>query len=179
MKNLKNYIPLAGSLAVSLLAIAALIAMVQPLVDQSEIIPFVPDSTMHGSAAHDSLLAHDSKPGKSSSDTTVPKDSHPADTKVLSQQAAHENPLEKLKAQGIVTTDEVQQSSDSLNDDEKKKMVQIFEAMDAESAARILNNMDEFAVRQVITSMKRRQSAKILAEFEPKQAAKILKGKLQ
>lgn len=68
---------------------------------------------------------------------------------------------------------------DTLSESEKKKMVQIFESMDAESAVRILNNMDDYAVKQVLTAMKRRQSAKILAAFEPQQAARILNGRIQ
>ncbi|MER3522570.1 MAG: hypothetical protein C4326_00520 [Ignavibacteria bacterium] len=68
-------------------------------------------------------------------------------------------------------------SGDSLSDAEARTMAQIFEAMDPESAARILNNMDDFAVKQVLTAMKKRQSAKILAALNPKQAARILKVK--
>lgn len=69
-------------------------------------------------------------------------------------------------------------SKDSLAEVELKKMVQIFESMETESAARILSNMDEYAMRQVLTTMKRRQSAKILATLEAKVAARILNGKV-
>jgi flagellar motility protein MotE (MotC chaperone) len=67
---------------------------------------------------------------------------------------------------------------DTLTESERKKMVQIFESMEPENAARILLNMSDAAVKQVLTTMKKRQSAKILAVLEPAQAARILKEKL-
>ena len=180
MNNLKNYIPLAGSLAVSVLAIAALIAMVQPLVDQSEIIPLVADSTGQSSQSADSLIAQ-------TDTSTVALDSIVANAgDVTKVKGVHHDTLNaghtvaRLQEQSIASVTETKEEVvDTLSEAEKKKMVQIFESMDAESAARILNNMDDYAVRQVITSMKRRQSAKILSELEPKHAAKILKGKGQ
>ena len=65
-----------------------------------------------------------------------------------------------------------------MTETERKKMVQIFEAMEAESAAKILMNMSDATVKQMLTTMKKRQSAKILAVLEPGQAARILKEKL-
>jgi flagellar motility protein MotE (MotC chaperone) len=176
MKNLKNIIPIVGSLVVSLLAIAVLIAMVLPLVDESEIIPLVADSTAQASA--DSAAIKNEKPV---ADSTAVKTDHATKHEESPKDSgnAADKTIEKLKQHNVATVTDAQVVVDTLSDGETKKMVQIFESMDAESAARILKNMDDFAVRQVLTSMKRRQSAKILAELEPKRAAKILKGKEQ
>ncbi len=186
MKNLKNLIPFVASLVVSLLAIAALIAMVQPLVEQSEIIPLVADSTGQSSLSADSLQAKADSLHVTNDTSSVALDSTVAKTGDLTKvkgvpqdtlSAGHT--VAKLHEESIASLAEAKAVVDTLNDEEKKKMVQIFESMDAGSAARIMNNMDDFAVRQVLTSMKRRQSAKILSELEPKHAAKILKGKVQ
>jgi hypothetical protein len=185
MDKLKEYIPIFLAIFVSLAALMTLLAMIEPRAFM--LVPgAVPDSLLH-----------------SSGDSTVVADSMvhvPVDVKEHHEQQAeqvgddvkkpatvHDNPQQQRR-DSIAVVSSVDDGfklptgppigPDTLTESERKKMVQIFESMEPESAARILLNMSDAAVKQVLTTMKKRQSAKILAVLEPAQAARILKEKL-
>jgi hypothetical protein len=191
MDNIKKYIPIFLSTFVSLAALMTLLAMIEP--HAFSLVPgVIPDSSLHASA--DSLANPDLTLDSSQ---TVEENHGAGDHAPVSAAANHDpggNPVdEKPKGEkhdtakvSVVTSVDngfklptgPAVGPDTLTETERKKMVQIFEAMEAESAARILLNMSDAAVKQVLTTMKKRQSAKILAALQPEQAARILKEKL-
>ena len=65
--------------------------------------------------------------------------------------------------------------ADSVRGEQQKSMAKVLEAMDPESAARILNGFPDGDVKQIILSIKRRQAAKILAALDPDRAARIMR----
>ncbi len=188
MAKFKDYILIFVSMFVSLVAIMVLLAMLEPRV--FSLVPGTfPDSLAHapsdstGLSSHaDSLESHKGPPAVTANAIERRIDSLSKkgnDLRQLSDSVAHQESKTKSTAGGDVKLPAVPSAGpDTLSETERKKMVQIFEAMDAESAARILSNMSDDAVKQVITTMKKRQSAKILSVLEPKHAARILKGNL-
>lgn len=177
MKELKEYIPIFVSMFVSIAALMVLLAMIEP--NAFSLVPgAVPDSLL----AVDSVLA----PQSDSSSTTVEQKS------VTHEELSKQDSVSRTVAPqpdtsriSVVASAEdgfkfhpyPSPGPDTLAAGERKKMAQIFESMDPESAARILLNMSDTAVKQVLTSMKKRQSAKILAVLDPAKAARILKEK--
>jgi len=65
--------------------------------------------------------------------------------------------------------------ADSVQAEQRKSMAKVLEAMDPESAARILNDFPDGDVKQIILTIKRRQAAKILAALDPNRAARIMR----
>lgn len=66
-------------------------------------------------------------------------------------------------------------AADSVQAEQRKSMAKVLEAMDPESAARILNDFPDGDVKQIILTIKRRQAAKILAALDPNRAARIMR----
>jgi hypothetical protein len=185
---MKDYIIIFVSSFVSIAAIMVLVALIQP-----EFFSLVPGIVTTGDVQqHDTTSVQrppagtlnakvaqgehalmkpfsDSALVAGMNDTTAKPPAPTTDTAVVSTQHPVFAPTPKAEPPLART--------DSLSESELKRMVQIFESMDAENAAKILLNMDDFAIRQVLTSMKKRQSAKILSVLEPQQAARILKGR--
>lgn len=178
---LKAYIPILISSTVSLAAVMALVAMIEP-----GLFMALPGQTPQEAIQKDSSATTlpDEKPAATFSDVPALA----PDSVKLETQTADLNP-----PQPFISEDSLKQAlaplnvvvkrannepepGDTLSIEEKKKMAKIFEAMDAGSAARILYNMEDQAVKSILSQMKPRQSAKVLAELDPKQAARILKG---
>ncbi len=65
--------------------------------------------------------------------------------------------------------------ADSVQAEQRKSMAKVLEAMDPESAARILSDFPDGDVKQIILTIKRRQAAKILAALDPNRAARIMR----
>lgn len=187
MDALKEHIAIFLAMFVSLAALMTLLAMIEPRA--FSLIPgAVPDSLLY--IGGDSTAVADSVPR-----TTGERSEH---AEQRTDTASHASgPLAPPPV--VATKKEERRDSfavvssvddgfklpkgpplgpDTLAESERKKMVQIFESMEPESAARILLNMSDAAVKQVLTTMKKRQSAKILAVLDPAKAARILKEKL-
>jgi flagellar motility protein MotE (MotC chaperone) len=62
---------------------------------------------------------------------------------------------------------------------ENKTMAKLLDAMDAQGAARILNNMNDGEVKAVLLSVKKRQAGKILGSMDPERAARIMRHGVQ
>jgi hypothetical protein len=58
---------------------------------------------------------------------------------------------------------------------EQKSMAKMFDAMDPQSAAKILGKLGDKEIKEVLLTVKKRQGAKILGELDPEQAARIVK----
>lgn len=194
MDNLKGYIILFASSFIVITAIMILLAFIRPQVFSlvTKAVPADSLSQHHVDSAKtvrpksDSLhspTGHDSLATKAQGDSSLAKVVEPRTEETQKSKEHIEDStkavFDRLAAMGVKPISSLPSDSDSLGESEKKTMVQIFELMDAESAAKILMNMDDYAVRQVLASMKSRQSAKILATLEPKQAARILKERKQ
>lgn len=185
MGKVKEYIPFFVSSLISLSAIMMLLAMVYPEV--FTIVPVIGYSAVADStqvATADTLVA---KPDSLQRDShaVVAIDTSSMRTSQVEFGTKNEgedttvNATQQLVQQGVRLPEVRKSNPDTLSDADKRKMVQIFESMDAENAARILLKMDDYAIRQVIAAMKKRQSAKILAVLEPDRAARILNGKIE
>lgn len=64
---------------------------------------------------------------------------------------------------------------DTLHAKERKSTAKVLESMQAENAARILNDLTDEEVKSVLVFVKKRQAAKILSAIEPERAARILR----
>jgi flagellar motility protein MotE (MotC chaperone) len=176
MGSLKQYIPFFASSFVSVAAIMALLAMIQPqffsLVPGVTDVPLQKVDSTKVARVDSSRVRHQSEipPAHTAVESTLVKNEVPAVRDTVKE------PQQQLAEAGLKLPPVREARQDTLSDADKKKTVQILESMEAEKAAKILKNMDDYAIQQVISSMKRRQSAKILAVLEPEQAARILKG---
>lgn len=184
MDKLKEYIPIFLAMFVSLAALMTLLAMIEPRAFM--LVPgVVPDSLLQSGG--DSTVVADSMAHARADD----KQRHEQQAEQVGEDVkrvpiAHDNKQEERR-DSVAVVSSVDDGfklptgpplgPDTLTESERKKMVQIFESMEPENAARILLNMSDAAVKQVLTTMKKRQSAKILAVLEPAQAARILKEK--
>ena len=65
--------------------------------------------------------------------------------------------------------------ADSAQNEQRKSMAKVLEAMDPASAARILNDFPDGDVKQIILTIRKRQAAKILAALDPDRAARIMR----
>jgi flagellar motility protein MotE (MotC chaperone) len=65
--------------------------------------------------------------------------------------------------------------SDSLEIVEKKKMTQMIELMNPESAVKILNEMSDIEVKSILLNLKRKQASKILSALSPDRAVRIMR----
>ncbi len=180
---LKAYIPILISSTVSLAAIMALVAMIEP--GLFTVVPVQHPITVSSDAAplqkEESVAAQTNE-----SSDVLPSDSVGIQTPVAADTPARPRASEDSLQSALAPLNVVvkraaseKESGDTLSVEEKKKMAKIFEAMDAASAARILYNMEDRAVKSILSQMKARQSAKVLAELDPKQAARILNGESQ
>ncbi len=73
------------------------------------------------------------------------------------------------------STLKVAAAADSVQGEQRRAMAKVLEAMDPESAARILRDFPDGDVKQIILTIKKRQAAKILAALEPDRAARIMR----
>ncbi|MBX2989626.1 MAG: hypothetical protein KF749_00510 [Bacteroidetes bacterium] len=185
MSSTKQHIIIFLSSLASVTTLMVLTAIVEPKFFSLVPGTFPPDSTLqHHAVVSDSAGTSGNLPDlmdDSSSSTTRQPDTARVQATPVATNAETKQLPEKTKGnmsglKGNAPTI-VPASVDTLEEAELRKMVQIFESMDPEVAARILMKMDEDAIRKVIARMKSRQSAKILATLEPEQAARILKGK--
>lgn len=178
MSGTKQYIIIFLSSLASVTTLMVLTAMVEPRFFSLVPGTFPPDSTQqHHAGISDSMA--------SMGDSSAPTSRQPDTANVQATTVATNGGINQLpeKVKGTVselkgnTSMTIPAPLDTLEEAELRKMVQIFESMEPEVAARILMKMDEQAISKVIARMKSRQSAKILATLDPEQAARILKGK--
>ena len=186
MESVKSYIIMSASSLASVTVIMVVMALVHPRFFALVPGAFPADTTEHkqgkpqrseqSNSSLYSALTDSSFEGESLGDTTRPEQQS-AESKSGVQQQPLKESLTLSKENSDNTSKIEPVAADSLAEAELRKMVQIFESMDPEVAARILTKMDERAIGQVIARMKSRQSAKILATLDPTQAARILKGR--
>lgn len=185
MSSTKQYIIIFLSSFASVTTLMVLTAMVEPRFFSLVPGTFPPDSTQQQHAGVSDSAATSSYSMASMSDSFSPTSRQPDSASVQATTVAANGGTNQLpeKVKGDVSglkgnaSIAIPAPLDTLEEAELRKMVQIFESMEPEVAARILMKMDEQAISKVIARMKSRQSAKILATLDPEQAARILKGK--
>ena len=62
----------------------------------------------------------------------------------------------------------------TLQDQKRKELQKIYNTMDAESAARIVEKLSDQDILDILLSVQKRQAAKILASLDPNRAAKLI-----
>ncbi|MDL1891613.1 hypothetical protein FBQ87_01795 [Sphingobacteriales bacterium CHB3] len=185
MSGTKQYIIIFLSSLASVTTLMVLTAMVEPRFFSLVPGTFPPDSTQQHRAGISDSIATSGYSMTSMGDSSAPTPRQPDTANVQATTVAANGGINQLpeKVKGTVselkgnTSMTIPAPLDTLEEAELRKMVQIFESMEPEVAARILMKMDEQAISKVIARMKSRQSAKILATLDPEQAARILKGK--
>ena len=78
-------------------------------------------------------------------------------------------------SEGVTESVAKTNDSDSLKIIEKKKMTQMIELMNPESAVKILNGMSDIEVKSILLSLKRKQASKILSTLSPDRAVRIMR----
>jgi flagellar motility protein MotE (MotC chaperone) len=185
MNKVKEHIAIFLAMFVSLAALMTLLAMIEPRA--FTLVPgTVPDSLLYiggDSTAVADPISHAANAGKEHLDRQTEQVHNEVKDLPLVVDKKKEERRDSIAVvssvdDGFKLPKGPPLGPDTLAESERKKMVQIFESMEPESAAKILLNMSDAAVKQVLTTMKKRQSARILAVLEPAQAARILKEKL-
>lgn len=177
MKKTMPYIIVFGVSTVLVLAILAALVYFKPsafsLVASAD-RHAVSDSTQH---ADSTKIAE----GKSDSTEVQP---NPADTSIVQQPVGEQKGGDVYQTQtdsgnnvSTGTTESVAKESepDSLEIVEKKKMTQMIELMNPESAVKILNEMSDIEVKSILLSLKRKQASKILSALSPDRAVRIMR----
>ncbi|MFZ0392047.1 MAG: hypothetical protein WAN36_16420 [Calditrichia bacterium] len=138
------------------------------------------DSLMTNDAVSDTPAAHPAEetvkiPEAEPQTTAVPqKELQQLDSlNALLTKIREENQLLKQSLSKREEDAQDQQEKDTRRREAAKQMAKIYEVMDADQAADILNGLNPQEVALIIASMRQRQAAKILAALEPNFAVTI------
>jgi flagellar motility protein MotE (MotC chaperone) len=98
------------------------------------------------------------------------KDSLTAAHRVLAKVATGPAPPDTV----VARADSIS-APDSVRVAERRAMAKVFDTMQAENAARILNDLPDSEVKEILLAVKKRQAAKIMAALDPGRAARIMR----
>ena len=185
MQKILPYIVLfAGSLLTVTLVVAILFVVKPDLFSREEVQAeqAAADSASTRRAKHDSTFAsRTDSAGQGLRDSSAAKNAAPDYAQLSDSLNTLVITLENEKR----TAGDLRRQIDSLmaqrnggdtsRAKERKSTAKVLESMQAENAARILNDLTDEEVKSVLVFVKKRQAAKILSAIEPERAARILR----